>query len=132
MLLVSGPGNEVSIGKIIAEFGAKVFIVPCMKNKFMQQEKKILEERYGITVIEKDFDTVEDLVQEIKPNVVQVEFQAQVETVPYFIPTLINMLYLCEYGYDYALDLGKNFFRILHRPVYEKWHSLMKTYGGLQ
>lgn len=132
MLLVSGPANEVSIGKMIAEFGAEVFIVPCMKNKFMQQEKKILEDRYGITVIEKDFDTVEDLVQEIKPNVVQVEFQAQVETVPYFIPTLINMLYLCEYGYDYALDLGKNFFRILHRPVYEKWHSLMKTYGGLQ
>jgi nitrogenase molybdenum-iron protein alpha/beta subunit len=131
MLLVSGPGNEVSIGKIIAEFGVEVFIVPCMRNKFMQQEKKILEDRYGITFIETDFDTVEDLVREIKPNVVQVEFQAQVETVPHFIPTLINMLYLCEYGYDYALDLGKNFFRILHRPVYEKWHTLMKTYGGL-
>jgi nitrogenase molybdenum-iron protein alpha/beta subunit len=132
MLLVSGPGNEVSIGKIIAEFGAEVFIVPAMKNNFMREEKKILEERYGATVIEKDFDTVEDLIEEIKPTVVQVEFQAQVETVPRFIPTLINMLYLCEYGYDYALDLGKNFFRILHRPVYDKWHALMQTYGGLQ
>ena len=132
MLLVSGPANEVSIGKIIAEFGAEVFIVPAMKNKFMQQEKKILQDRYGVTFIEEDFDTVEDLVKEIKPTVVQVEFQAQVETVPYFIPTLINMFYLCEYGYDYALDLGSNFFRILHRPIYEKWQKLMHTYGGLQ
>ena len=58
MLLVAGPANEVSVGKIFAEFGAEVFMVPSMKNRYMQQEKKIMQERYGVTFIEEDFDTV--------------------------------------------------------------------------
>ena len=59
-----------------------------------------------------------------------VEFQAQVETVPRLIPTFINMLYLVDYGYDYALDIGNNFFKNMHKPVYEAWGNLLKKYGG--
>jgi nitrogenase molybdenum-iron protein alpha/beta subunit len=130
MLLVTGPANEVSIGKIMAEFGAEVFVVPCMRTKFYQQEKRIMQDRYGVTFIEEDFDTLDDLIAEIKPTVVSAEFQAQVETARTFIPTIINMIYLCEYGYDYALDLGSNFFKTLKQPVYEKWQGLMARYGG--
>ena len=111
MLLVTGPANEVSIGKIMAEFGAEVFVVPAMRNKFYQQEKRIMQDRYGVTFVEEDFDTLDDLIEEIKPTVVSAEFQAQVETARTFIPTIINMVYLCEYGYDYALDLGIEFFQ---------------------
>ncbi|MCX8043296.1 MAG: nitrogenase component 1 [Desulfobacterota bacterium] len=130
MLLVTGPANEVSIGKILAEFGAEVFIVPCMKNKFYQIEKKILQNRYNIRFIEDDFDTLGDLIDEIQPTAVSIEFQAQPETVARFIPTFINMLYLVEYGYDYALDLGTNFFKNMHRPVYETWKNFVRKYGG--
>lgn len=130
MLLVSGPANEVSIGKILAEFGAEIFIVPAMRNKFYKQEKKIMEERYGAKFIEDDFDTVADLIAEIKPTVVSVEFQAQVESIKGFLPTMINMLYLTEYGYDYAIDLGTHFFKNLKQPVYQKWQNLLARYGG--
>jgi len=130
MLLVTGPANEVSIGKIMAEFGAEVFVVPAMRNKFYQQEKRVMQERYGVTFIEDDFDTLGDLIAEIKPTVISAEFQAQVETVRTFIPTIINMSYLCEYGYDYALDLGMNFFKTIKQPVYQKWQGLMARYGG--
>ncbi len=130
MLLITGPANEVSIGKIMAEFGAEVFVVPCMRTKFYQQEKRIMQERYGVTFVEEDFDTLDDLLDRIKPTVVSAEFQAQVETAKTFIPTIINMIYLCEYGYDYALDLGTNFFKTLKQPVYEKWQKLMARYGG--
>ena len=130
MLLVTGPANEVSIGKIMAEFGVEVFVVPCMKNKFYKQEKQIMQDRYGVTFIEEDFDTLEDLLDEIKPTAVSCEFQAQVETIQKFVPTIINMMYLCEYGYDYALDLGTNFFKIIKQPVFEKWQSLLAEYGG--
>jgi len=70
------------------------------------------------------------IIAEIKPTVISAEFQAQVETVRTFIPTIINMSYLCEYGYDYALDLGMNFFKTIKQPVYQKWQELMARYGG--
>jgi len=130
VLLVTGPANEVSIGKILAEFGAEVFVVPCMKNRFYRQEKQIMQDRYGVRFIEDDFDTLEDLIGDIKPTVVSVEFQAQVESIRRFVPTIINMLYLSEYGYDYAIDLGRNFFKTLKQPVYRKWQNLMAQYGG--
>ncbi|MCP4715763.1 MAG: hypothetical protein GY868_11655 [Deltaproteobacteria bacterium] len=130
MLLVTGPANEVSIGKIMAELGVEVFVVPCMKNKLYKQEKKIMQDRYGVTFIEEDFDTLEDLIGEIKPDAVACEFQAQTETVKTFVPTIINMMYLCEYGYDYAIDLGANFFKTIKQPVYQKWQSFAAQYGG--
>jgi nitrogenase molybdenum-iron protein alpha/beta subunit len=130
MLLVTGPANEVSIGKIMAEFGAEVFVVPSMRNSFFKQEKQIMQERYNVTFIEEDFDLLDDLIEEIKPTVIACEFQAQVETVKRFVPTIINMLYLTEYGYDYALDLGTHFFKTIKQPVYEKWQSFMSKYGG--
>ena len=130
MLMVSGPANEVSIGKIMAEFGAEVFIVPAMKNAFYKQEKEIMQERYGVTFIEEPFDLLEDLIAEIKPTAISCEFQAQTETVKTFIPTIINMMYLCEYGYDYAVDLGSNYFKLTKQPVYEKWQGLLARYGG--
>jgi nitrogenase molybdenum-iron protein alpha/beta subunit len=130
MLMVDGPANEVSVGKIFAEFGAEVFVVPSMKNKFYQQEKKIMQERYGVTFIEEDFDLLGDIIDQVKPTAVSVEFQAQPECVSRLVPTFINMLYLCEYGYDYAIDLGTHFFKNMHKPVYETWQGLMKKYGG--
>lgn len=129
MLLVTGPANEVSIGKIYAEFGAEVFVIPCMRNTFYKQEKAIMEERFGVTFIEEDFDTLEDVMDEVKPNVVSCEFQGQVETMSRMMPTFINMLYLCEYGYDYALDLGANYFKLLKKPVYKHWQDLLERYG---
>ena len=72
---------------------------------------------------------MEDLIDEVEPTVVSVEFQAQTESMSRLLPTVINMLYLCEYGYDYALDLGANFFDVLKRPVYDHWQSLMSKYG---
>ena len=130
MLLVTGPANEVSIGKILAEFGAEVFVVPCMRNAFYRQEKELMQTRYGVTFVEDDFETLGDVIDAIEPTVVSVEFQAQVETVPRFIPTLINMLYLVEYGYDYAIDLGTNFFTTVKQPVFDRWRNLMQVYGG--
>ena len=130
MLMVDGPANEVSVGKIFAEFGAEVFVIPSMKNKFYKQEKKLMQDRYGVTFIEEDFDLLGDIIDEIKPTAVSVEFQAQPECVSRLVPTFINMLYLCEYGYDYAIDLGTNFFKNMHKPVYENWQGLMKKYGG--
>ena len=130
MLLVTGPGNEVSIGKIMAELGMEVFVVPCMKNQLYKQEKKIMEDRYGVTFIEKDFDLLEELIEEIEPTFVSCEFQAQVETVRKFVPTIINMMYLCDYGYDYAIDLGTNFLTTIKQPVYEKWQGFVSKYGG--
>lgn len=130
MLMVTGPANEVSVGKILAEFGAEVFVIPCMKNRFYQQEKQIMQERYGVTFIEDDFDTLGDIIDEIKPSAVSIEFQAQPETIKRYIPAFINMLYLVEYGYDYAIDLGSNFFKNMHMPVYQTWRDLMQKYGG--
>jgi len=130
MLLVTGPANEMSIGKIMAEFGLEVHVVPCMKNRLYQQEKKIMEERYGVNFIEEDFDLLEDLIAEIQPDFVSCEFQAQVETVRKFIPTIINMMYLCDYGYDYAIDLGTHFLKTIKQPVYQKWQGFVSKYGG--
>ena len=106
-----------------------VFVVPAMKNAFYKQEKAIMQERYGVTFIEEPFDLLEDLIAEIKPTAISCEFQAQTETVKTFIPTIINMMYLCEYGYDYAVDLGSNYFKLTKQPVYEKWQGLLARYG---
>lgn len=131
VLLLSGPANEVSIGKIYAEFGAEVIIVPSMRGAYYQQEKKLLENRYDVRFIEHDFHSLDELIDEIQPTVVSVEFQAQTESMARLLPTVINMLYLCEYGYDYALDLGTNFFDIVKQPVYERWRRLLTKYGVL-
>jgi len=131
-LLVSGPANEISIGKILAELGAEVIIVPAMRNKFAQQEKKILLDRYRsqITFHEEDFDTVAKLADFYKPQVIFADFQGRVEVIRKLIPCHINENYLNEYGYDYALDFGEYFFDNLRRPVFEEWRDLMAHYGG--
>ena len=131
VLLVTGPSNEISIGKILAEFGAEVVIVPTMRNTFAQQEKKILLERYGsrITFHEDDFDTVAALADIHKPDVIFADFQARVEVVQRLIPCLINENYLNEYGYDYAMDFGEHFFHNLKTPVFREWQDLMNRYG---
>jgi len=53
-----------------------------------------------------------------------------VETVRKFIPTIINMMYLCDYGYDYAIDLGTHFLKTIKQPVYQKWQGFVSKYGG--
>jgi len=130
-LLVTGPSNEMSIGKILAEFGAEVIIVPAMRNSFARQEQNILRERYGsrITFHEADFDTVAQLTDVYKPDVVFADFQARVELVHRLIPCLINENYLNEYGYDYAIDFGEHFFHNLKTPVLREWQDLMNRYG---
>ncbi len=132
VLLVTGPSNEMSIGKILAEFGAEVVIVPTMRNKFAQREKETLRDRYGsrITFHEQDYDTVAQLTDCYKPDVIFADFQARVEVVHRLIPCHINENYLNEYGYDYALDFGEHFFQNLKRPVFNEWQDLMVRYGG--
>ena len=130
-LLVTGPSNEMSMGKILAEFGAEVIIVPAMRNAFARQEQKILRDRYGsrITFHEADFDTVAQLADVYKPDVVFADFQGRVEIVHRLIPCLINENYLNEYGYDYAIDFGEHFFSNLKTPVFREWQDLMDRYG---
>lgn len=132
VLLVSGPSNEMSIGKILAEFGAEVIIVPAMRNEFARREKEILKERYGerLTLHEDDFDTVGQLADRYAPDVVFADFQGRVELTRRLIPVLINENYLNEYGYSYALDFGEHFFEILKRPVFKEWQEMMARYGG--
>jgi len=132
VLLVSGPSNEMSIGKVLAEFGADVVVVPSMRNRFVKQEQEIMKERYGgaVTFHEDDFDTVAQLADLYTPDVVFADFQGRVELTRKLIPVLINENYLNEYGYDYALDLGDHFFENLKRPVFQQWHDLMNRYGG--
>lgn len=130
-LLVTGPSNEMSVGKMLAEFGAEVIIVPAMRNAFARQEQQILRDRYGsrITFHEADFDTVAALVDVYQPNVVFADFQGRVEIAHRLIPCLINENYLNEYGYDYAIDFGEHFFQNLKRPVFTEWQDLMERYG---
>jgi nitrogenase molybdenum-iron protein alpha/beta subunit len=130
-LLVTGPANETSMGKILAEFGAEVIIVPSMRNQFARQEQDILKKRYGarVTFHEDDFKKVANLVDLYKPDVVFGDFQARVEMIRDLIPCLINENYLNEYGYDYTLDFGENFFETLKEPVFDEWKDIMRQYG---
>ena len=132
VLLVSGPANETSMGKILAEFGAEVIIVPSMRNAFARQEQEILLKRYDSRIIfhENDFNKVSDLVGLYKPDVVFGDFQARVEVIRDLIPCLINESYLNEYGYDYALDFGENFFENLKQLFFTEWKDIMSQYGG--
>jgi len=132
VLLVTGPSNEISIGKILAECGAEVIIVPTMRNQFAQHEKKTLLDRYPsqIAFHQADFDTVAQLADFYKPDVIFADFQARVEVIRNLIPCLVNENYLNEYGYDYALNFGEYFFDNLRRPVFEEWRNLMARYVG--
>lgn len=131
VLLVSGPSNEMSMGKILAEFGARVIIVPAMSNAFARQEKDLLKARYGDRIVfhEDDFATVAELVDRYRPDVVFADFQARVELTRRLLPVHINENYLNEYGYDYALDFGEHFFDNLKRPVFRQWQDLQARYG---
>ncbi len=131
-LLVTGPSNEVSIGKILAEFGAQVTVVPSMRNGFARKEQALLKERYGdrIHFHQDDYNLITDLVDLYKPNVVFADFHGRVEITHKLIPVLITESYLNEYGYDYALDLGEYFFDNLKRPVFAEWKDLMNRYAG--
>jgi len=57
-LHVSGPASELSISKILAEAGAKVTVVPSMRNKFAQKEMNLQKEKYGVIFHDGDFDTL--------------------------------------------------------------------------
>jgi nitrogenase molybdenum-iron protein alpha/beta subunit len=130
MLLVSGPANEMSMGKIMAELGAEVFVVPSMKDKYYKQERAIMEEHYGVNFIDDDFDTLEDLIGEIKPTVIANEFQAQPESSAMLIPSFCIFFYLADYGYDYALNLGRNFSNMTGPSVWQHWRQLNERYGA--
>ncbi len=131
-LLVTGPSNEVSIGKILAEFGAQVTVVPSMRNGFARKEHALLKARYGdrIHFHEDDFNLIVDLVDQYKPDVVFSDFQGRVEITRKLIPVLVTENYLNEYGYDYALDFGEYFFDNLKQPIFEEWKNLMNRYAG--
>jgi nitrogenase molybdenum-iron protein alpha/beta subunit len=125
-----GPASEFSMGKIMAELGAEVFIVPTMNNPFAKKEKELLTTRYQVTFIDEAFDTLNDLLETYHPDVVFTEFQGQIEVTPHFKPAFINMMYLAEYGYDFALDFGRTFHASMENPVYKRWEALMKKYKG--
>ena len=130
MLLVSGPANEMSLGKIVAEFGAEVFVVPSMKDKFYKQERSIMEERYGVTFIDDDFESLDELIDEIQPTIIANEFQAQMESSARLIPSFCIFFYLADYGYDYALNFGNDFSKVSGRGVWKHWRELNERYGG--
>jgi len=118
------------MGKLLAELGAEGFILPTMKNPIARKERELLSKRYQVSFIEESFDTLDDLLEAYQPDVVFTEFQGQIEVTPRFKPALINMMYLAEYGYDFALDFGRNFHQSIESPVYQRWEGLMKKYGG--
>lgn len=130
MLLVSGPANEMSLGKIIAEFGAEVFVVPSMKDKFYKQERAIMEKRYGVTFIDEDFESLEDLIDDIQPTVVANEWQAETETSARLIPSFCIFFYLADYGYDYAINFGNNFRKVAGKGVWDHWRDMRERYGS--
>ena len=125
-----GPASEFSMGKILAELGAEVFMVPTMKNPFARKEREILTTRYQVSFIEEEFDTLNDLLETYQPDVLFTEFQGQIEVTPHFKPAFINMMYLAEYGYDFSLDFGRNFHESMESPVYKHWEELIKKYRG--
>ena len=129
MLLVSGPANEMSMGKIVAEFGAEVFIVPSMKDKFYKQERALMEERYGVNFIDEDFGSLDELIEEIQPTVIANEMQAEPESSARLIPSFCIFFYLADYGYDYALNFGKNFNNMTGPSVWKHWRELNRRYA---
>ncbi len=125
-----GPASEFSMGKIMAELGAEVFLVPTMKNPFANRERALLESRYHVNFIDEDFDTLGDLIDAYHPDAVFTEFQGLIEVIPQFKPAFINMMYLAEYGYDFALDFARNFHEAMGIPVYRNWEKLIRKYKG--
>lgn len=89
-----------------------------------------MEERYGVTFIDDDFESLDDLITEIKPTVIANEFQAQPESSARLIPSFCIFFYLAEYGYDYALNFGKDFRKISGQSVWGHWRDLNQRYGG--
>jgi nitrogenase molybdenum-iron protein alpha/beta subunit len=130
VLIVYGPASEFSLSKILADFGAEVIMVPSMRNKFAQMEKELQKKRYGLTIVEEDFDLLEDLNEMYKPDVIFCEVQGRVEIIPKLMPVFCNMMYLTAYGYDFALDIGENFHNAMKRGVLANWKDMVKRYGG--
>jgi len=120
----------MSLGKIVAEFGAEVFVVPSMKDKFYKQERSIMEERYGVTFIDNDFESLDELIDKIQPTVIANEFQAGPESSARLIPSFCIFFYLSDYGYDYALNFGNDFSKVTGRGVWNHWRELNERYGG--
>jgi hypothetical protein len=102
-----------------------------MKDRFYKQERAIMEERYGVNFIDQDFDTLEELIDEIQPTVVANEFQAQPETSAHLIPSFCIFFYLADYGYDYALNFGHNFANMTGPAVWQHWRNLNQRFGRL-
>jgi nitrogenase molybdenum-iron protein alpha/beta subunit len=125
-----GPATEYSMSKVLAELGAEVFLVPTMRNPFAKKEREVLTRNYSVTFIDGEFDTLNDLIDTYHPDVVFSEFQGLIEVTPHFKHAFINMMYLSEYGYDFALDLGKNLHESMGSPVYKAWEELLRRYGG--
>jgi len=130
VMFAFGPASEFGLSKILADFGAEVIMVPSMINKYAQQEKELQKKRYGVTIVEEDFDTLEDLYDKYQPDAVFCETQGRVELTSRFIPTFCNMTFLTAYGYDFALDLGEKFHASMKREVLSSWKSVVDKYGG--
>jgi len=130
VVIAYGPASEFSMSKILADFGAEVIMIPSMKNKFAQAEKELQKKKYGVTIFEDDFDTLEDVYQMFKPDTIFCEVQGRVEFIPKLMPTFCNMMFLTAYGYDFALDIGENFHMNMKREVLVTWKDLVKRYGG--
>jgi len=132
VMFAFGPASEFGLSKILGDFGAEVIMVPSMKNKFAQREKELMRGRYNITIVEEDFDTLEDLYDQYRPDAVFCETQGRVELTPKLIPTFCNMTFLTAYGYDFALDLGEKFHESMKREVLSSWNEVVQRYGGNQ
>ena len=130
VMVAYGPAGEFSLSKILADFGAEVIMLPSMKNKFAQTEKALQKKKYGVTIIEDDFDTLEDLYEIYKPDAIFCEVQGRVEFIPKLMPSFCNMMFLTAYGYQFALDFGENFHKSMKRDVLTTWKDMVLRYGG--
>ncbi len=85
VMIAFGPASEFGLSKILADFGAEVIMIPSMKNAFAQREKELQKKRYGITVIEEDFDTLEDLYDQYRPDAVFCEGRTHTAVYTYLL-----------------------------------------------
>ena len=89
-----------------------------------------MEERYGVTFLDDDCESLDELIDEIQPTIIANEFQAQMESSARLIPSFCIFFYLADYGYDYALNFGNDFSKVEGRSVWRHWRELNDRYGG--
>ncbi len=127
VLCAYGPGNEFSIAKILAEFGANVFLLTQLDNEFAKKEKMILNDRYGVNVLDDSPADIQQIIEENKINAVFTEIQFPRKLISNR-PIFYNMFYSGEYGYGFAINFVENFLRCINNKAYYQWGKINERY----